>query len=168
MNADLPSGLELVGICGGQAHDVSPIGWRVASDWGLSVATKKIFCPSGKGTEMATRKKAAPDISARREQLRAEHAEAVRENIQTTKLVKLLQDFALGNETEVEVKTKTGKVSTKSKQVEMSQLRMRAIENLLGKTLPDLSSVKLDVETDKVAFFINTTFTPPKADTSAE
>jgi hypothetical protein len=95
----------------------------------------------------------AKKVSARREQLRAEHADAVREKIQTTQLVNVLEGFALG----------------KSK-VKMTGARLKAIEMLLDKTLPDLSSVKHDIQTEKVQFFIGTSFEPPKpaGDTSAE
>jgi len=86
---------------------------------------------------------AETNVSARREQLRAEHADAVREKIQTTALTNVLQDYALG----------------KSK-VKMTSTRLKAIEMLLDKTLPNLASVKHEIETDKVAFFINTQ--PPK------
>lgn len=92
------------------------------------------------------RPKAETEISARREQLRAEHAEAVREKIQTTEIVTVLQDFALGK-----------------KQVKMTGTRLKAIEMLLDKTVPNLASVKHEIETDKVAFFINTNFTPPES-----
>lgn len=84
------------------------------------------------------------DVSARREQLRAEHADAVREKIQVTKIVEQLQQLALGN--------------SKAK---WSAQRMKAVEMLLDKTVPNLASVKHEVETDKVSFFINTNYTKP-------
>ena len=95
----------------------------------------------------------AKSMSARRDQLRAEHADAVREKIQTTQLVNVLEGFALG----------------KSK-VKMTSARLKAIEVLLDKTLPDLSAVKHDVQTDKVQFFIATAFQPtnPTGDKSVE
>lgn len=84
-------------------------------------------------------------ISARREQLRAEHADAVREKIQVSQLVNTLEGFALG----------------KSK-VKMTGARLKAIEMLLDKTLPNLANVKHEIETNKVAFFVNTQFQPPE------
>lgn len=87
----------------------------------------------------------ATDVSARREQLRAEHADAVREKIQVTKIVDELEKLALG--------------TSKAK---WTATRIKAIEMLLDKTLPNLASVKHEIETDKVAFFINTNFTPPE------
>lgn len=87
----------------------------------------------------------AADVSARREQLRAEHADAVRERIQTSQIVQELQELALGK--------------AKSK---WDGTRMKAVELLLDKTLPNLASVKHEIETDKVNFFINTTFTKPQ------
>ena len=51
--------------------------------------------------------------------------------IQTTQLVKRLQDFALGE-----------------KGVEIDAVRMKAIEVLLRKALPDLSSVELTGDPD--------------------
>lgn len=101
----------------------------------------------------ATKKPTPEAISARREQLRAEHADAVREKIQVTQLVSVLEGFALG----------------KSK-VKMTGARIKAIEMLLDKTLPDLSSVKHDIQTEKVQFFIGTTFSQPNpaGDKSAE
>jgi hypothetical protein len=95
---------------------------------------------------MPRAKKPAPaaDISARREQLRAEHADAVREKIQVTKLVATLEGVALG-----------------TSKVKMTPTRLKAIEMLLDKTLPNLASVKHELETDKVSFFINTNFEKP-------
>lgn len=87
---------------------------------------------------------AATDISARREQLRAEHADAVREKIQVTQIVDQLQQLALG--------------TSKAK---WTAQRLKAVEMLLDKTLPNLAAVKHEVETDKVNFFINTNFTKP-------
>ena len=91
---------------------------------------------------MATRKP-RESISARREALREEHAEAVREKIQTTQLLKRLQAYALG---ETVGKTK----------VKLSGGELKAIEMLLDKTLPNLASVKHEVEAKKVVFLIDT------------
>jgi hypothetical protein len=100
---------------------------------------------------MATKRPSPKEaISARREQLRAEHAESVREKIQTTTLVNVLQDFALG----------------KSK-AKMTPARLKAIEMLLDKSVPDLAAIKHEIQTDKVQFFINTD-APAKPDAPAE
>ncbi|CAB4195223.1 hypothetical protein UFOVP1298_2 [uncultured Caudovirales phage] len=88
---------------------------------------------------MATRKP-RETTSARREALREEHAVVVREKIQTTKLVGVLEDYALG------------KVS------KMTGTRLKAIEMLLDKTLPNLASVKHEVDAKQVVFLIDTSF----------
>ncbi len=100
---------------------------------------------------MASKTKAqklAEEVSARRQHLREEAAAAKRENIQVTKLLKVLEDCALGK-------------------VKLTPDRIKAIDMLLAKAMPDLSAVKLDIETDKVNFFINTTFTPPEKSSAA-
>lgn len=84
-------------------------------------------------------------ISARRQALREEHAEAVKEKIKTTELVTVLQNFALGKSS-----------------VKMTGTRLKAIEMLLDKTVPNLAAVKHEVEHDKVVFMIGTTFEPKK------
>ena len=59
----------------------------------------------------------------------AQHHAEVRKRIQTSQLVNRLQDIALGDE-------------------EVDQARLRAIEILLRKTLPDLSSVTIKGDED--------------------
>ncbi len=90
-------------------------------------------------------RKKADSLSARREQLRAEHADAVREKIQTTKLVATLEDFALGKGS-----------------VKLTAARIKAIEMLLDKTLPNLSSIKHEADPVQVTFNIQTNYTPPE------
>lgn len=80
-------------------------------------------------------------LSARREALREEHAQAVREKIQVTNLVDRLQKFAMGD--------------TK---VKMTPAQIKATEMLLDKTLPNLASVKHEVDAKQVTFLIDTTF----------
>ena len=58
--------------------------------------------------------------------LRPRHQDEVRTKIQTSQLVNVLQNHALGNGEE-----------------EISPSRMKAIEILLRKSLPDLSSVEM-------------------------
>lgn len=94
---------------------------------------------------MALPKKDKEAISARRKALREEHAEAVKEKIQTTELVNVLQNFALGKSS-----------------VKMTGTRLKAIEMLLDKTVPNLAAVKHEVEHDKVVFMIGTSFEPQK------
>jgi hypothetical protein len=57
--------------------------------------------------------------------LNPRHSDMVRTKIQSTKLIELLQDYALGNIEEI------------------PSGRMKAIEILLKKSIPDLSSVEL-------------------------
>lgn len=91
---------------------------------------------------MATKKTFSAEAnSARRNQLREEHAEVVREKIQTSNLLIALHGFALG--------------TSKSK---MTGTRLKAIEMLLDKTLPNLASIKHEVEARNVTFLIDTTF----------
>jgi len=58
--------------------------------------------------------------------LRPRHQDEVRTKIQTSQLVNVLQNHALGKD-----------------ETEMTQTRMKAIEILLRKTLPDLSATEL-------------------------
>ena len=68
------------------------------------------------------------DMAAR---LNLKHADDVRLKIQTSQLVNRLQDFAFGKPD-----PKTGKPQ------ELDPVRLKAIEILLRKSLPDLSSVR--------------------------
>lgn len=95
---------------------------------------------------MATKKRTTESLSKRREALREEHAVAVRERIQVSKLTEVLEEYALGNS-----KTK------------MTGTRLKAIEMLLDKTLPNLASVKHEVDAKQVVFLIDTN--PPDAAT---
>lgn len=62
--------------------------------------------------------------------LNPRHQQMVRDKIQATKLIELLQDYALGIVEEI------------------PNGRMKAIEILLKKSVPDLSSVELSGDTD--------------------
>ena len=64
--------------------------------------------------------------------LNGAHQADIREKIKTSQLVNRLQDFALGG-----VDPKTGDL------IEIDQPRLKAIEILLRKSLPDLSSVEM-------------------------
>lgn len=83
-------------------------------------------------------------LSARREALREEHAVAVRERIQTTQLVERLQKFALGDS-----------------RTKISGPQLKAIEMLLDKTVPNLASIRHEVDAKQVTFLIDTN--PPDA-----
>jgi len=61
--------------------------------------------------------------------LKPRHQEEIRTKIQTSQLVNVLQNHALGTD-----------------EKEMTQTRMKAIEILLRKTLPDLSATELTGE----------------------
>ena len=93
---------------------------------------------------MAT-KKPKETLSARREQLREEHAVAVRERIQVSKLVEALEGFALGKST-----------------TKMTATRLKSIEMLLDKTLPNLASIKHETDAKQVTFMIGSNFVKPE------
>ena len=69
--------------------------------------------------------------------------EQTRAAIQTTQLVKRLQDFGLGE-----------------KAVEIDSVRLKAIEILLRKSLPDLSTVTLQGDGDKPIMFGSVALAP--------
>lgn len=94
---------------------------------------------------MAT-KKTTEAISARREKLREEHAVAVREKIQVTRLVQVLEDHALG----------------KTSGPKMTATRLKAVEMLLDKTLPNLASIKHETDAKQVTFMIGSNFVKPE------
>lgn len=77
---------------------------------------------------------------------RSVNGELVREQIQTTQLINTLQDFALGK----------GKAK-------LDGSRLKAIEMLLDKSVPDLASIKHEVEAKNVMFVIDTDFKPQTA-----
>lgn len=61
--------------------------------------------------------------------LRKTHQDDVRKKIQVSQLINVLQNHALGKK-------------TRGKEAELSPSRMKAIEILLKKTLPDLSQLQ--------------------------
>lgn len=63
--------------------------------------------------------------------LRAKHQDEIRTKIQTSQLINVLQNHALGEDTS-----------------EMTATRMKAIELLLRKSLPDLSSMEVTGDPD--------------------
>lgn len=97
---------------------------------------------------MATRKKTADqELAEYAQKRRAVTGELVREQIQTTQLINTLQDFALGK----------GKAK-------LDGSRLKAIEMLLDKSVPDLASVKHEIDAKNVTFVIDTEFRPPVAE----
>lgn len=90
-------------------------------------------------------KKPKEELSKRREALREEHAIAVRERIQTTQLVERLQKFALGDS-----------------KVKMTAAQIKATEMLLDKTVPNLASIKHEVDSKSVTFLISTEAEEPQ------
>lgn len=87
----------------------------------------------------------AETLSLRREQLREEHAVAVREKIQVSQLVNTLENFALGKGN-----------------VKLTPARLKAMEMLLDKSLPNLASVKHEIDAKSVTFVFQA-FEEPKA-----
>ncbi|CAB4197170.1 hypothetical protein UFOVP1304_44 [uncultured Caudovirales phage] len=73
---------------------------------------------------------------------RAAHADLVRESIQTTLLVAELHKVAFD----------------KRGAAKYTPVRMKAIEMLLDKSLPDLASIKHEVEPQNITFIIATDF----------
>lgn len=82
------------------------------------------------------------EMAARAEARREINRDQWRESIQVQQLLKVLEDHALG------------KGRTK-----MTPAKLKAIEILLGKALPDLATVKMDVEAKNVTMNLTTTFT---------
>ena len=70
----------------------------------------------------------------------------IREAIQTTQLVKRLQFFALGQKDPAEV-ARVGE--DKAQPVELDAGRLKAIDMLIRKTLPDLSAVTISGDADQ-------------------
>jgi hypothetical protein len=89
---------------------------------------------------MATKKPSREEqLSVRRQQIRDEHATAVREKIQVTQIVERLQKFALGDS-----------------RTKVTSAQLKAMEMLLDKTVPNLASVKHEVDAKQVTFLIDT------------
>jgi hypothetical protein len=66
------------------------------------------------------------------ERLRKRHQEEIRTKIQTSQLINVLQNHALGVD-----------------EIEITPTRMKAIELLLKKSLPDLSSTEITGDADQ-------------------
>lgn len=90
---------------------------------------------------MSLSKKDAANLEAYADARRKAHGEVVREKIQTTKLIDELQKFALGNS-----------------RAKFTPARLKAIEMLLDKSVPDLAAIKHEVESQSVVFLIDTEF----------
>lgn len=91
-----------------------------------------------------TKKTVEQELAEYAEARKKTNAEIVRERIQTVKLVELLNSYALGN--------------SKAK---LTGPRLKAIEMLLDKSLPDLAAIKHEVQAQQVTFMIAEE--PPKA-----
>lgn len=96
---------------------------------------------------MPAARKPKESISERRKALREEHAVAVRERIQVSNIVDRLEKFALGDS-----------------KVKVTPAQLKAMEMLLDKTLPNLASMKHEVDAKQVVFLIGET--PPDGDTT--
>lgn len=81
-------------------------------------------------------------MAATKRGLSKSQQEQVRSAIQTTQLVKRLQGFALGE------KENRGKAGEDPKPIEIDPARLRAIEILLRKSLPDLQAVTVSGDPD--------------------
>ena len=92
------------------------------------------------------------------EKRRQAAAEAARERIKAYELVDLLQDFALGKGQEQTVVGKDGKKTKKTFVPKMNGTKLKAIELLLDKSVPNLSAVKHDVEVQNMVFVIDTDY----------
>lgn len=92
------------------------------------------------------------------EKRRQAAAEAARERIQTQELVDLLQDYVLDRGKEQTVKMKNGKTKTVTNTPKMNGTKLKAIELLLDKSVPNLSAVKHDVEVSNMTFVIKTDY----------
>lgn len=75
-------------------------------------------------------------MAARKTILNERQKQNVRDHIQTTKLIKRLHGFALG---ENEINSKKKEIP-----IEIDPARLKAIEILLRKSLPDLTSVDMN------------------------
>lgn len=92
------------------------------------------------------------------EKRRQAAAEAARERIETQALVDLLQNYALDRGQEQTVKMKSGKTKTVKNTPKMNGTKLKAIELLLDKSVPNLSAVKHDVEVSNMTFVIKTDY----------
>jgi hypothetical protein len=87
------------------------------------------------------------EMAERAEENKRIRREAVRDQIQVDKIVKLLQDHVLGKG-----------------RAKMTPARVKLAEMLLNKSLPDLAVAKADVEAKQVVFNLTTVYNaPPQA-----
>lgn len=87
------------------------------------------------------------ELEKRAQKNREVRAEEVRQHIQSTLLVKSLQDFALG-------KSRT----------KYTPARLKAIEMLLERSVPTLASIKHEVEAKTAVFNMTTAYTPKRGE----
>jgi hypothetical protein len=85
-------------------------------------------------------------------------AEAAREIIDTKGLLRKLQNYALDIGQEYDTVGKDGKKKRTNNIPKMNNTKIKAIEILLDKSVPNLAAVKHDVEVSNMTFVINTDF----------
>jgi hypothetical protein len=85
------------------------------------------------------------EMAARADVRRKQNAEVVREQIQAIKLIQLLQDHALGKG-----------------RAKMTPAKLKAIEMLLERSVPTLSSVKHEIEAKTAVFQMTTVYKKPE------
>ena len=100
-------------------------------------------------------KKQQEEYAEKRREL---NAEAARARIKTDALVDVLQNYALEIGQEYEYRDKGGKKRKGNNIPKMNNTKLKAIEILLGKSVPNLASVKHDVEVSNMTFVINTDY----------
>jgi hypothetical protein len=100
-------------------------------------------------------KKEQNDYAEKRRQL---NAEAARERIKTDALLDVLQNYALEIGQEYEYRDKAGKKRKTNNIPKMNNTKLKAIEILLDKSVPNLAAVKHDVEVSNMTFVINTDY----------
>lgn len=105
-----------------------------------------------------TEKKAVSDYVAAK---RKANEDVRREAIQTDRLIDTIQKYAF-DEKVVCGHTKDGK--EKLAAIKMTPTRLKAIQLLLDKSLPDLAAIKHEVEAQNVVFMIDTEFKPEQAE----
>lgn len=86
------------------------------------------------------------EMAERAAERRKLNAEAVRERIQAAQLIDVLQNHALGKG-----------------RMKMTMSRLKSIELLLDKSVPDIATQKIDVTAKQVVFNLTTQYTPQPA-----
>lgn len=95
-------------------------------------------------------------IAQYREKRRQAAADSARETIKTKELLQRLQCFALDEGVEQESVGKGGKKKKHTNTPKLDNAKIKAIEILLDKSVPNLAAVKHDVEVSNMTFVIST------------